>query len=378
MDCFYAQVEVLDDPDLKGRPVIVGGTSARGVVCSASYEARRFGVRSAMPILKARLLCPQGVFLPVRMNRYREVSAQIMDLLAAFAPVVEPISVDEAYLDLTGTGQLYGSAEEMGRRIKSLIKEKTQLTCSVGLGPNRLLAKIASELNKPDGLVVVSAAEAADFLANLDVSRLPGVGPKLAQRLHTLNLKRIADLRRLGQEEAVRFFGAIGSYLVESAWGRDQTPVQPPGEPKSISAEETLEQDSNHLDDLLSHLADQALRVGRRLRRRGLLARTVCLKLKRHDFSLITRAKSLAEPTDETRLIFQTAASLLKANHRGQLIRLVGLGVSGLSPAQGRQAGLFDPEKDQTRRARLDQAVDEIISRFGPEAIRLAISLKND
>ncbi|MBW1713976.1 MAG: DNA polymerase IV, partial [Deltaproteobacteria bacterium] len=191
MDAFYASVEVLDDPALEGRPVIVGGLSGRGVVSSASYQARAFGVRSAMPIFEARRLCPQGVFLPVRMARYQEVSRVIMDLLQGFAPAVEPVSVVEAFLDLTGTARLYGPPRQTGQRLKNLVKDKTGLACSVGLAPNRLLAKIASDLDKPDGLVVVGPQEAADFVAPLAVAKLPGVGPAMRERLKAVGVTKV-------------------------------------------------------------------------------------------------------------------------------------------------------------------------------------------
>lgn len=378
MDCFYAAVEARDDPSLAGQPVIVGGLSARGVVSSASYEARRFGVRSAMPIFQARRLCPEGVFLPVRMVRYRQVSAEVMDILAAFAPVLEPVSVDEAFLDLTGTERLYGPPEKIGRRIKSLIGEGVGLTCSVGLAPNRLVAKIASDLQKPDGLVVVRPDEAARFLAGMEVGRLPGVGPKLAWRMRALGLVRIRDLARLDKQEMERLFGSAGPWLFEAAQGRDETPVQPPSLAKSISAEETLERDTGRLEDLAPHLAAQAMKVGRRLRLKGMCARTVCLKLKRSNFQMITRSKSLAEPFDDTRTIFQTAAGLLAAHHQGQPVRLIGLAVSHLTPALDRQPDLFEAGWGWGDRVSLDKAVDEILGRFGPEAIKFGLSLKKD
>jgi len=378
MDCFYAAVEVLDDPSLAGRPVIVGGVSSRGVVSSASYEARRAGVRSAMPAFQARRLCPEGVFLPGRMRRYWQISTEVMDILAAFAPVFEPVSVDEAFLDLTGTERLYGPPAKMGRRIKSLVREEVGLTCSVGLAPNRLVAKIASDIQKPDGLVVVGPDEAAVFLAGMEVSRLPGVGPKLAERMRALGLVRIRDLTRLDKPEMERLFGSVGAWLFEAAQGRDETPVQPPGAVKSISAEETLARDTGRLEELTPHLAAQALKVGRRLRLKGMCARTVSLKLKRSDFQLITRSKSLAQPFDDTRTIFQAATGLLAAHHQGQPVRLIGLGVSNLTPASDRQPGLFEAGEGRRDRASLDRAVDEIVGRFGPEAIKFGLSLKKD
>jgi len=377
MDCFYAAVEVLDNPDLAGQPVIVGGTSRRGVVAAASYEARAFGVRSAMPGFKARQLCPQGVFLPGRHQRYGEVSKKIMALLQDFAPLVEPVSIDEAFLDLSGTERLYGPPEEMGRRLKALIRQGVGLACTVGLAPNRLVAKIASGLGKPDGLIVVRPEEAADFMAPLKAGQLPGVGPRLAAKLSSMGLETAADLRRLEAEELGRLFGSFGPRLHEAAWGRDETPVEPPGRPKSISAEVTLEVDCDRPAELVPILSSQAERVGRRLRRHGLLARTVTLKLKHADFQLITRSLTLAEPFQSTRIIFESACQLLEAYGRRAPVRLVGLGVSNLEEPAQVQPGLFGPLEPRASAA-VDQAVDKIQDRYGSTAIKRGVSLKKD
>jgi DNA polymerase-4 len=376
MDAFYAAVEVLDHPELAGRPVIVGGTSKRGVVSSASYEARAHGVRSAMPTFEAKRLCPEAVFRPVRMVRYKEISEAIMDLLAGFAPFLEVVSVDEAFLDLTGTSGLYGPPEAAGRRLKELIKAATGLTCSVGLAPNKLLAKIASDLRKPDGLVVVAPESAAEFIAPLPVRKLPGVGPRSAQRLAEVGVSRVADLRRFSPEELTRLFGAFGPRLAETAWGRDDRPLEPPGRPKSISAEETLEEDTANLEILQPLLAGQALRVGRRLRRHGLLARTVVLKLKHRDFKLVSRSLRLPEPTADTQAILQAGLALLRAYGLKVAVRLIGLGLANLEEPGPRQAGLFPWPGQPPGRPAVDQALDQILSRYGSQAIKLGLALK--
>ncbi len=378
MDCFYAAVEALDDPGLVGRPVIVGGTSNRGVVSSASYEARALGVRSAMPTFEARRLCPQGVFLFPRMARYVEVSAKVMELLRTFTPEMEQVSVDEAFLDLTGTSRLHGPPRETGRRLKKLVRDEAGLVCSVGLAPNRLIAKIASDFDKPDGLVVVPPEEAARFLAPLPVRTLPGVGPRLAEKLRSVGVERVADLLRFDREELNRIFGSMGERLFETARGVDETPFHRLPKSKSISAEQTLDRDTARKEDLVPILAAQALRIGRRLRRQGFVARTVVLKLKHSDFKLVTRSRSLERPTDRTRLILRAGLGLLEDYRLKTSVRLIGLGLSNLEDPRLSQESLFPaPEKDG-RSLRVDRAMDRILGRFGSQAIKLGVSIKKE
>ena len=378
MDCFYAAVEALDDPGLAGRPVIVGGTSNRGVVSSASYEARALGVRSAMPTFEARRLCPEGVFLHPRMERYVELSSRVMELLRSFTPIMEQVSVDEAFLDLTGTGRLYGPPLETGRRLKALVREETGLVCSVGLAPNRLIAKIASDFDKPDGLVVVPAGEAAAFLAPLPVRRLPGVGPRLAEKLRSVGVERVADLRRFEREELDRIFGSMGRRLFETARGIDEAPFFRAPKTKSISAEQTLAQDTASKEELIPILAAQALRIGRRLRRQGMTARTVVLKLKHSDFRLITRSRSLDKPTDQTQLILQAGLGLLADYRLKTSVRLIGLGLANLEDPALAQKELFSTPGEEGRSTKVDQALDRILGRFGAQAIKLGVSIKKE
>ena len=376
MDCFYAAVEALDDPGLAGRPVIVGGTSNRGVVSSASYEARAYGVRSAMPTFEAKRLCPEGVFVHPRMSRYSEVSKRVMGLLIDFTPEVEQVSVDEAFLDLTGTERLHGPPKKTGRLLKKRIREEAGLVCSVGLAPNRLIAKIASDFDKPDGLVVVSEEEAARFLAPLPVRTLPGVGPKLAERLRSVGVDRVLDLRRFSQEELTGIFGSMGVRLFETARGIDESPLHRKPKSKSISAEITLSRDTAKKEELVPILASQALRISRRMRRHGYLARTVVLKLKHSDFRLITRSRSFEEPTDETARIFKAGLALLQDYRLKTTVRLIGLGLANLEEPGTIQASLFPSPERSERRNRVDQALDRILGRFGSQAIKLGVSIK--
>ncbi len=378
MDCFYAAVEALDDPALDGRPVIVGGTAKRGVVSSASYEARAYGVRSAMPTFEAKRLCPPGIFIHPRMERYVEISRGVMELLRTFTPEMEQVSVDEAYLDLTGTSRLYGPPRETGLRLKRLIREGVGLVCSVGLAPNRLIAKIASDFDKPDGLVVVPPEEASRFLAPLPVRRLPGVGPRLAERLRSVGVDRVADLRRFSQEELTRIFGSMGERLFETARGIDDTPLHRPAKSKSISAEQTLERDTADKEVLVPLLAAQALRVSRRLRREGFLARTVVLKLKHSDFKQVTRSRSLDRAVDETGVIFRAGLDLLHDYRLKTSVRLIGLGLTNLEEPGFSQGSLFPPPEGGRRRGRVDRALDDILGRFGSQAIKLGVSLKKE
>lgn len=379
MDAFYASVEVLDNPELAGKPVIVGGTTNRGVVTSATYQARALGVRSAMPIIRARRLCPQGIFIATRMKRYQEKSRQVMAALKDYAPVVEQVSVDEAFLDMTGTEGLYGPPKEIGRQLKDLVLEATGLVCSVGLAPNKLVAKIASDFDKPDGLVVVTPEKVAGFLAPLPVRRLPGVGPKLMERLKLLSIHTVADVRAVGEDDLTALLGDGGRRLLDLAWGRSESRVRTePEQPKSISAEHTLETDARTMDELIPLMAAQALRVGRRLRAHDLKARTVNIKIKHSDFKQVTRAQTLDSATDSTRIILAEATALLKAYRMTKPVRLIGVGVSNLAPPREIQPSLFQEPRAPAADSGVDKALDRIMGRFGSKAIGMAVSLKKD
>lgn len=371
MDAFYASVEVLDQPELAGRPVIVGGGS-RGVVSAASYEARRFGVRSALPLYLARRLCPQGVFMPVRMDRYRQISRVVMEVLASFTPVIEQVSVDEAYLDLKGAPALKAGPEAAGRAIKSAVLGVTRLTCSVGLAPVRFLAKIASDRDKPDGLTVVGDLEA--FLATVELKEVPGVGEKSLERLKAMGLTRLIEARALGAERLERMWGAFGLRLWELAHGRDSAELHPEREVKSLSHETTFHQDLADREALAAHLLALCEKLGRRLRHEGLEGRTVVLKLRHADFRLVTRRATLARPGADTAIVYATALGLLNSYPSAGPFRLIGVGLAGLVPAGQGQPGLFE-DRRQARGRALAAAEDAVCDRFGQKALTRASTL---
>ena len=369
MDAFYASVEQLDNPALRGRPVIVGG-GMRGVASTASYEARAFGVHSAMPVFQAKRLCPQGIFLPVRMQRYREVSAQIMTILRTVTPQVEPVSVDEAYLDLTGTERLQGDPLSLARKIKERIFRETGLTCSIGLAPNKFLAKIASDWKKPDGLTVIQEDQVEAFLRDLPVSKLPGVGRRTVRILYGLGITQTGELARFPETILVRKFGKFGHRLAELSRGIDTSAVIAPDKPKSISSEDTLDEDTDDPTILAHHVVTHAETVGRRLRRHGIKGRTITLKLKQSDFRLITRSHSVDPPTDSTKVIADTALELLTREKRTQRVRLIGVGVSCFEQGTGQLPLFAKGTPEEERRRRLDQAMDEVADRFGKGSLR--------
>lgn len=371
MDAFYASVEVRDRPELAGKPVIVGG-GKRGVVSASSYEARRFGVRSAMPLFQARRLCPGGIFLPVRMERYQQVSREVMQVLESFTPVVEQVSVDEAYLDLGGTEGLWGPPRQAGLAIKRRVKEATGLTCSVGLAPLRFLCKIASDRDKPDGLTVVEEVE--PFLASVALKEVPGVGAKAQARLQAMGITMLTQLRLLGRERLQDMMGAWGLRLWDLAHGVDPQGVGAGREVKSLSHETTLERDTADRELLAAHLLALCQKVCRRLRCRGLWGRVVVLKLRHADLKLVTRRVSLPRPTDRAGEVFPAARRLLQEYGPPGPFRLIGVGVAGLAPVGSGQEELFGREENGRSRA-LSRAEDAICSRFGEGALSRAGAL---
>ena len=345
MDAFYASVEQLDHPELRGKPVIVGGSSNRGVVSAASYEARKFGVRSAMPIFQAKKRCPQGIFVPVRMARYKEMSNQVMEILERYSPIVEQVSIDEAYLDITGRKRLHGSPEAIARRIKEEIRRVTSLTCSVGIAPNKFLAKIASEANKPDGLTIIPTKEASKVAQSLPMGKVPGVGKENGRsQLAKLKVINLGDLLALSETALLKAVGKFAYTLLEYAKGMDESPVVSHTDAKSISSEETFEENTNDFEVLRKELLLQAEEVGRRLRKNELKGSTVTLKLRRADFVRITRSISFSEPTDSTNTIYGWALKLLEAVDLSEKFRLIGIAVSGFVRDQSAstQLNLFD------------------------------------
>jgi len=331
MDAFYASVEVLDNPSLRGQPVIVAGLTARGVVCSASYEARRFRVHAAMPTQQAHVLCKKGVFLRPRMDRYHQVSRCIFGLIQEFTDLVEPVSVDECYLDVTENKLGISSPVELARRLKQRIRDEVGLTASVGIAPNKFLAKIASDLQKPDGLVVIEPEQVEGFLADLPVEKIPGLGPVTQHKLHPLGIRKIAELRRLSREELERLFGKPGGRLYEFARGADKRPVVTYRAPKSFSRESTFGRDTTDLEQIERTMREHSESVARRLTARGMRAWSVGLKVKYDDFTTVTRSRHLDNAFSNAETIFNTAVALLERTQAGRRpIRLVGVGVSEL------------------------------------------------
>jgi DNA polymerase-4 len=381
MDAFYASVEQLDHPELRGKAVIVGGSSNRGVVSAASYEARKFGVRSAMPIFQAKKRCPQGIFVPVRMSRYKEMSDQVMEILEKYSPIVEQVSIDEAYLDLTGLARLHGSPEQIARRIKEEIRRVTSLSCSVGIAPNKFLAKVASEANKPDGLTIIPGRDAARVAQSLPVGKVPGVGKKTVDRLEKLTVLKLGDLFTVRETVLVKTVGKFAYTLLEFARGEDESLVVSRTDAKSISSEETFEENTNDFEVLKKELLGQAEEVGRRLRKNELKGSTVTLKLRRADFVRITRSISFSKATDSTATIYERALKLLEAVDLSEKFRLIGVAVSGFASGRDRptQLNLFDRENRRGHSWRdVEKAMDSITEKFGREAIKRGSLIKEE
>jgi DNA polymerase-4 len=373
MDAFYAAVEQRDHPSLQGRPVIVGGEAQKGgVVSSASYEARAFGVRSAMPTSQAKRLCPQAVFLPVRMHRYRQVSEQILAVFKEFTPLVEPLSLDESYLDVTGCEKLFGPPLKIAQEIKRKIYQTTGLTASAGIAPNKFLAKIASDWKKPNGLVEIKPEEAQEFLQELPIAKLGGVGKSTEEVLRGLGIFTVGQLANSPPALIEKKLGKFGLELVTLAKGIDDRPVLPHGDPKSISQEETFTPDLYDLSGMKKVLLEQAERIGWELRRQRLKSCTVQLKVRYPDFTMVTRSATRPFPTDQGISIYQTAVQLLeKTDALKRRARLLGVAVSNLRRCDDpEQPSLFHSHQEKAERS--TAAVDRIWEKFGREAIKRA------
>jgi len=371
MDAFYASVEVLDDPSLGGKPVIVGGSRERGVVTSASYEARVFGVHSAQPVATAMRLCPHGVFLPGRMSRYREISEIVFEIFQRFTPLIEPLSIDEAFLDVTGSGRLFGSAETVAREIKGLVRKEVGLTVSAGIASTKFVAKIASDLGKPDGLVRVAQEETKEFLWPLPITRLWGVGKVTYKALKRLGVTTIGDLSRVSPEQLRRKFGKHGEHLHLLSLGIDEREVEPHRPVKSMGREETFPVDLTNREALNRELLSLATKVARRVRRHGLTGKTLTLKVKYSDFKLITRSLTLPETTNDAGQIYTTCRKLLEGTEAGKKpVRLLGIYLSRLTtPDRRGQMSLLEDEEGHRRRAQLHDALDRLAEKFGEDAV---------
>jgi DNA polymerase IV len=370
LDAFFAAVEQRDHPELRGKPVIVGGDpGSRGVVSTCSYEARKFGVHSAMPLRTAMSLCPQGIFVPVDGAKYQRVSREVMTVLRRFTPEVEQVSIDEAFLDVAGSEALFGPAPEIARRIKEAVVAATQLTVSVGVATNKLIAKVGSDLRKPDGLVVVEPGDEAAFLAPLEIRRLWGIGPKTAERLHALGISTIGELAALPVETLVRNLGDHGGTLHDRALGIDSDPVLGGGEAaKSVSHETTFAVDVTDPAEIERTLLALTEGVSARLRAAGIRAGTVAVKIRDSQFRTVTRQKHLAEPSDLTDAIWRAALELTRPEVRGKKIRL--LGVAATQLGQPEQISMFEVVDEKQRR--VVTATDAVRRRFGDRAVTRA------
>lgn len=375
MDAFYASVEQRDDPLLRGKPVVVGGTANRGVVAAASYEARQFGIHSAMPMAEAIRRCPHVCQVRSRMSHYAAISKQVFAVFREFTPIVEGLSLDEAFLDVTASVTLLGSPEAIAVAIKKRIREETALTASVGVAENKLVAKIASELDKPDGLTVIRPADYETRLDPLPVSVIPGIGRETCKQLAAVRITTVRDLREAGDHDLERIFGRFAGKTRERAAGRDDRPVMPLRVEKSISAEETYSSDLTGRAQMDRELLRLAERTASRLRAAGLSASTVHVKIRQSDFRTCTRQRRVNPPANGTDQIYAVARELLGAwlaGNPGARIRLLGLACKDLAAAE--QQDLFASAADSAT-APIDQTVDAIRSRFGSEALGRARTL---
>ncbi len=372
MDAFFASVEQRDNPELRGKPILVAWDRPRSVVTTASYEARPFGCRSAQPVAVAKRLCPHALIVPPRMEVYAEVSERVFAMLGDLSPLVEPLSVDEAFVDLTGTERLLGAPRDVAEGVRARIRQELSLTASCGVAPNKFLAKLASDLRKPDGLTVIGPGEAETVLAPLAVGKIWGVGPKAAEKLAARGIRTIGDLLRAGPERLARDFGDSVRHWCELARGIDDRAVVPDTEAKSIGQERTFETDIDDAGEVRAVMLAETDDVARRVRRSGVVAREVHIKLRYGEFETITRQTTLPAPTDVTAEIWAAASALFDAWAAKSFrpVRLAGVSVGRLTRG-GAQASLFDAAQHEKRRS-LDLAMDAIRDRFGDESLRRA------
>ncbi|MCE9618357.1 MAG: DNA polymerase IV [Planctomycetes bacterium] len=371
LDSFFASVEQLDDPALRGVPVLVGGATGRSVVAAASYEARKFGCHSAMPMALARAKCPQAVVMPPRFDRYSELSGKFRNILLDQSPLVEPLSVDEAFIDVTGSQRLLGSGPRIAQSIRDRVRDEIQLTVSVGVATSKFVAKIASDLHKPDGMTIIPHGETRSILAPLDIARMWGVGPKTLPRFIAAGIRTFGDLQRLTPEEAQRRLGEMGVHCRELALGLDDRDVITEHDAKSVGQEETFDRDVGDVNVLRAVLLEQCERVSMRLRASNGLATCVSLKLRLPNFETHSRQKSLRPFTDRTKPIWQTADGLLKTWRSGSKLplRLLGVSVDRIDRSEAlQQPELFPDPADEVER-KLDSVTDAVARKYGPEAL---------
>lgn len=378
MDAFFAAVEQLDFPQYRGKPVIVGadpkGGQGRGVVSTASYEARKYGVHSAMPISKAYRLCSHGIFVRPRGKRYGEISKQVMAILYDFTPIIEPISIDEAFMDVTGCLKIFGDAITIAKKMKARIQDETGLIASIGIASNKFIAKIASDLEKPDGLVYVRPGEEKAFLRDLPISKMWGVGKKTEPFFRRMGIDTIGQLAESDVKILIKHLGKAGLHYWKLANGIDNRAVSPIGQAKSISEERTFEEDTDDTDFLQHVLFEVAERLGANLRKKCIKGKTITLKIRLEDFSTFTRSQSTSIFQNSSKFIYDVALNLFQQFYqKGQKIRLIGIGISNLSTPIGQQIGLFENE-DQDANT-LEHLIDVVQNKFGRDAIKKATSL---
>ncbi|MGM0499535.1 MAG: DNA polymerase IV [Bacillota bacterium] len=376
MDAFFSAVEERENPELKGKAVIIGGVSLsnRGVVSTASYEARKFGVHSAMPIAQARKLCPDGIYLPARHGLYKESSREIFNILKKYTPLVEKLSIDEAFLDVKGCERLYGNAVEIAKKIKKEVKRKTELTISVGVSVNKFLAKLASDFDKPDGLTIIKKEDVKSFMRNLDIDKIWGVGDVFAAKLAAEDVYKAGDIWSYSLEELKDEFGKAGVKLFFLSRGMDNREVKSQSQIKSISHEETFIDNISDQDKLFAYLFKMSEKVSFRLHSNSLKGNTIFIKVRYSDFSTYSRQKSLKAAVNSSEEIYQTAKTLLeKDNLLKKPLRLLGVGVSNLSSEGKEQLNLFAEADDQ-----LDQTIDDLKRKYGFNKISRARKLYLD
>ena len=374
MDAFYAAIEVRDRPELAGKPVIIGADPrGRGVVSTCSYEARKFGVHSAMPIRDAYRRCPQGIYLPVNMALYVDVSRQVMQVFARYTPLVEPLSIDEAFLDVAGCESLFGPPDVIARKIKADVLTTTRLKCSVGVAPNKFLAKLATELGKPDGLTVIAPDRIAETLEPLPVTRVFGVGRRTAEALDALGIRTVGELGRADTARLIAHMGeGATAHMQALARGEDDRRVEPARQPRQLGSERTFERDVSDKAVLRRQLLDLSLQVGMELRRHGYRARTVRLKLRTEDFATTTRSKTLPVPTDSDRIIYRTICDLFTRHLPRLPVRLLGVTGADLLTGPDEQPTLFGPPAEVAKVAQVERAMDRVREKFGRDALRPA------
>jgi DNA polymerase-4 len=374
MDAFFAAIEQLDNPDLRGKPILVGSDDLRGVVTTASYEARPFGCHSAQPMAVAKRLCPHAIVVPTRFSRYREVSDRMFAILDAFSPAVQPLSIDEAFLDVTGSLRLHGDAVEIARKLKQRVRDELSLTASVGVAENKFLAKLASDLEKPDGLTVIRGEDVDRILPPLAVTKIWGIGPKTARRLEGMCIRTIGDLRRASDATLNRLLGDDAERVRRLAHGLDDRRVVTDSDARQISQEQTFRIDVADPQVVRGELHEQVQQVARRLRKHNLRAGGVTLKIRFGEFQTITRSRTLDDPTDRTDALWAVARDVFDtwAAKSYQPVRLIGMAAKNLSGAGGQMPLFVDPNAE--KQGRLDRTVDRIVERFGSDAVRRGIN----